>query len=236
MLGRTCIGLALLASCGGGYKQTMKQGDTTVVADKPLSQTLHSVFVVTEAATNALWEGQPATATPFEIHDQVIAGVERAFSAASYQVVQRPTVLAAVQSSKATAGDAEHFRFTCGLAKADGCVLLSNVDVKQTEFPCADGGATKPLLRFAVAFDATIYGSTQWHARVDADSGVLAQQELGVWKAGGEREQCGKLLAPAGWRDGHVGICPADSSEACATARAHVIEAAATAMLAKLKG
>jgi hypothetical protein len=236
MLVRACIGLALLASCGGGYKQTMKQGDTTIVADKPLSQTLHSVFVVTEAATNALWDGQSVTATPFEVHDQVIAGVERAFTAASYQVVQRPTVLAAVQNSKAGAGDSEHFRFTCGIAKADGCVLLSNVDVKQTEFPCTDGGATKQLLKFSVSFDATIYGSSQWHARVDADSGVLAQQEMGVWGTGGEREQCSKLLAPAGWRDGHVGICAADNADACTAARGQVIEAAASAMIAKLEG
>lgn len=235
MLVRACIGIALLAACGGGYKQTMKQGDTTIVADRPLSQTLHSVFVVTEAATNALWDGQPATATPFEIHDQVIAGVERAFTAAAYQVVQRPTVLAAVQSNKASAGGAEHFRFTCGLAKADGCVLLSNVDVRQTEFPCTDGGATKQLLKFAVSFDATIYGSTQWHARVDADSGVLAQQELGVWGTGGERADCSKLLAPAAWRDAHVGVCPADSADACTAARAQVIEAAASAMIAKLR-
>jgi hypothetical protein len=235
MIVRPFVTLAVVAACGGGYKQTMKQGDTTVVADRPLSQTLHSVFVITEAATNALWDGQPATASPFEIHDAVIGGVERAFGAAGYQVVQRPTVLPAVQNSKSGVADALRFKHTCTTAHADGCVLLSNVDVRQTELPCVDGGATKQLVRFAVGFDATVYGTSQWHARVDADSGVLVQAELGVWGPSGQREECATLLAPASWSGGRVGVCAADNAEACSAARGHVIEAAASRMIEKLK-
>lgn len=213
----------------------MKQENTTVVADKPLSQTLHSVLVLTEAAMNNLWDGTAATAPPFEIHDVLIAGVERTFAVGGYQVVARDAVMRDVQTSKDSAGDASHFAHVCKTSKADGCVLLSNVDVKLQEFACADGSGTKAMNRFVVGFDATVYGSTFWHARVDADSGTLVKSELGVRGQTGEREECAKLLAPDRWTDGHIGVCAKEATDACAEAQRQVIEAAARSVIAKLK-
>lgn len=233
------IGVASLlvaSACGGGFKQTMKQENTTVVADKPLAQTLHSVFVVTEAAMNALWDGAPATAAPFEVHDAVIGGVEAAFAGGGYLVVKREAVMADVQTSKAAAGDTTRFEYVCKTAKADGCVLLSNVDVKMQEFACSDGASTRAMARFAVGFDATVYGSSQWHARVDADSGMLVKGELGVRGEGGKREECARLLSPDNWTNAHVGVCMKDKADACAEAQRLVIEAAARSVVAKLKG
>ncbi len=232
---RICVALLLTSACSGGFKQTMKQDNATIVADKPLAQTLHSVFVVTEAAMNALWDGTPATAPPFEIHDVVIAGVERTFAVAGYQVFAREAVMRDVQTSKDSAGDLSHFTHVCKTSKADGCVLLSNVDVKAQEFACADGGDIRALNRFVVGFDVTIHGSTLWHARVDADSGMLVKGELGVRGHAGEREECAKLLAPESWTDGHVGVCMKDKPDACTEAQRQVIEAAARSVIAKLK-
>ena len=236
MSARICVASLLLASaCGGGFKQTMKQENTTVVADKPLAQTLHSVFVLTEAAMNALWDGAPATATPFEIHDVAIGGVERAFAGAGYQVLARDAVMRDVQTSKESTGDLTRFAHVCKTSKADGCVLLSNVDVKTQEFACTDGASTRAMDRFVVGFDATVFGSTHWHARVDADSGTLVKGELGVRGQAGEREECARLLSPDSWTNGQVGVCMKDKADACADAQRLVIEAAARSVIAKLK-
>jgi hypothetical protein len=233
---RICAVLLVTSACGGGFKQTMSQDNTTVVADKSLSETLHGVFVISEAAMNGLWDGAPTTPTPFELHDTVISGVERAFAASGYQVAARDAVLRDVQTSKTGVADAARFTHVCTTSKADGCVLLSNIDVRLQEFACADGAATKAMNRFTVSFDATVFGSTHWHARVDADSGLLVKGELGVWGTSGNREECAKLLAPASWSDGHVGVCVKDTADACAAAQRQVIEAAARSMIAKLKG
>lgn len=214
----------------------MKQENTTVVADKPLAQSLHSVFVLTEAAMNNLWDGTPATASPFEIHDTVIAGVERTFATAGYQVFARDAVMRDVQMSKGGAGDVSRFTHVCNSSKADGCVLLSNVDVKAQEFACADGSGTKAMNRFVVGFDASVHGGTLWHARVDADSGMLVKGELGIRGQAGEREECATLLAPDRWTDGHIGVCAKDATDACTEAQRQVIEAAARSVIAKLKG
>lgn len=232
---RICVALLLSSACSGGFKQTMKQETTTIVADKPLAQTLHSVFVITEAAMNSLWDGAPATAPPFEIHDVLIAGVERTFAVAGYQVAPRDTVTRDVQASKDSAGDVPHFTHVCKTSKADGCVLLSNIDVKAQELACTDGESTRAMDRFVVGFDATVYGSTLWHARVDADSGMLAKGALGVRGQAGEREQCAKLLAPESWTDGHVAVCLKDKPDTCVEAQRQVIEAAARSVIAKLK-
>lgn len=234
---RLCVAALLLApACSGSFKQTMKQDNTTVVADKPITETVHSVFVITEAAMNALWDGTPTTAAPFEVHDVAIGGVERALAAAGFQVLAREAVMAEVQPAKEAIGDLTRFAHVCKTSKADGCMLLSNVDVKAQEFACSDGASTRAMDRFVVGFDATLFASTNWHARVDADSGTLVKGELGVRGQGGQREECARLLSPDNWTNGNVGVCMKDKPEACAQAQRLVLEAAARSMVAKLKG